>query len=319
MTTGGDPFRPVRAGEPLVIGATAWNAAMLAGKAELRRRAALAASTLDPRLEPDLVLVRNDTGDDLDGFSVVGLGDPVTKAAARLAQFKGRGAIAGAVPTLASRGRFAVLQEPIRDGAVGLALVSGVTVGRVFVSTLTEVDGDHADVADGETGFLAACGSGAARILWMEPLADREEGFEDKPWCILLLGRGGDPGAMFAVLVTIDGGDAGSEEANCSWTYTVTDLRGRLLGLAKSPYKRRLPQTPYTETPTDTVGQAFYDVLGVLQLYDANETPQVEEPCDPEAIDGGFVGDDEDYEKSIDGGAPDTAFPSLDGIDGGAP
>lgn len=99
------------------------------------------------------------------------------------------------------------------------------------------------------------------------------------------------PQMLFAVRVTKDGGSAGTVSASCTFTYTCTLDSGFELGTLKSPQKCRLPNTPYTQPADGSWGAGFYDKDGTFVLWDANECPQVEDPC-PEAstelvIDGG--------------------------------
>lgn len=275
MTTG-DPFRRVRPGGPIRIPAAAQNVWNDMAKAALLHRHDVRALP-GGAVFPYDTLVRNDTGGDLPRFSIVALGAPITKPVDRIEGFTNRQAVIGTTPVAASRGRFAILQEPIREDAVGLALAVGMSIARVELPSPNNVDADWADVKPAATDVLLASGAGAARILWVEPFADREAGFESLPWCIVRLGAGGDPGMQFAVKVTEDGGVAGSVSTNCTWTYTVKDLRGRTLATAKSPLKLRNPDTPYMSTPADSIGTAYYDEAGVLQLLDANERFDLEE------------------------------------------
>lgn len=99
------------------------------------------------------------------------------------------------------------------------------------------------------------------------------------------------PQTIFAVRVTKDGGSAGTVSATCSFTYTVELDSGFELGTGLTPQKCRLPNTPYTQPDDGSWGAGFYDKNGDFVLWDANECPQVEDPC-PESstelvIDGG--------------------------------
>lgn len=80
------------------------------------------------------------------------------------------------------------------------------------------------------------------------------------------------PNQLFAVYVTRDGGSAGGGGEDCDWTYEVSTLSGRLLGTEMTPKKRRDPGMEYTETPSSTIGSAYFDEFGIFTLYDANET-----------------------------------------------
>lgn len=87
------------------------------------------------------------------------------------------------------------------------------------------------------------------------------------------------PQQLFAVRVTIDGGSAGSISADCSFTYKAVSDDGFLYGEHLTPARRRLHHVPYTTTPDNSWGAGFWDKTGTFVLWDANETPDVEDPC----------------------------------------
>lgn len=81
---------------------------------------------------------------------------------------------------------------------------------------------------------------------------------------------------VFAVKVYKDGGASGSISTNCTWTYTVKTLSGRTLGTGKTPKARRFTLMIYPLVADGTIGTAYFDEAGVLQLLDANELPDIE-------------------------------------------
>lgn len=80
---------------------------------------------------------------------------------------------------------------------------------------------------------------------------------------IIVWRKKGAPG-VFVVKVASDGGDAGGVGTDCSLTYTVTDLSGRVLGTGVSPEQSRYPETTYLPAGAD--GRSFYGIAG----YDEN-------------------------------------------------
>lgn len=84
-------------------------------------------------------------------------------------------------------------------------------------------------------------------------------------------------GKMFPVLVTKDAGSAGTYAADCSFTYTVTDIAGNSLGTGMTPIKPRITGTPYSQPADGSYGMGFYDDAGDFQLYEAVE----EKPTGP--------------------------------------
>lgn len=103
---------------------------------------------------------------DLDQFSVVGLGDPVITPDDDLDEFKGRIVLEAVTPTEADhKGKFALLLEPLAEGAIGRACVCGACVVQV---ELTDEDHEFADVTDSDATKLTSCDDGSALILWIE-------------------------------------------------------------------------------------------------------------------------------------------------------
>jgi hypothetical protein len=164
-----DPFRKVRTGDPLRIPAAAYNAFIDA--AHLARRIdpdALRAPPLTAAQE-HLVLVRNDSGEDLPRFGILGIARPIVEPGTEgnEDEFKRRAAVIGAAITATDEyvGRFVVAREPIASGRIGLAVVRGVTAAMVNV---TDNEHGHADTYPNEQ-LLRSGFTGAARILWKEP------------------------------------------------------------------------------------------------------------------------------------------------------
>jgi hypothetical protein len=131
-------------------------------------------------LQPDLqersaysdlavVSVKNMTGGSLPRFSVVGLDAPIfdpTLGDDALAAFQSFVGFHAVVPTLAGyEGYYGILLEPLGDGAIGTAAVSGVVPVRLNVIS----PGDEwAEVSDGLTSCLQTGPTGSAQILWRQ-------------------------------------------------------------------------------------------------------------------------------------------------------
>lgn len=183
-----DPNKKVRRGERLQgIPAAAWNGFVDASKA---RRNDLVNNGAGPNALGDtrqtgIVLVQN-VGDALvDQFGVLGLGPPIILPADNEAEFVRRPTFEGDVPVKATHGaRFAILLEPIASGDIGKAVVSGVTVGRVHVTTAQLADPPmRAEIDDTDSSRLALSASGPAEVLWQETLEA-----EGDAWALLRLG-----------------------------------------------------------------------------------------------------------------------------------
>lgn len=176
-----DPLKKVRAGDPLNIPATAYNAFVDAALAARRGQLDRAGGPIASRPDAGIILVSNATGTDLDRFGVVGLDAPIIDPADNADGFAERPAMSGVTPTAEHAGRFGVLLEPIADGAVGRAVVAGVTVCRI---TLASEAHTHAVAAVDATAALASADGGDALILWHEPGTG-------ELWAIIRIGAGG--------------------------------------------------------------------------------------------------------------------------------
>lgn len=84
-----------------------------------------------------------------------------------------------------------------------------------------------------------------------------------------------NPYSLFAVKVTQTGGSGGDDATACSFTYTVKDLNLNTIGTAMTPKKRRTAVGAYVAGGANTIGSAYVDETGALQLFDANEVPDV--------------------------------------------
>jgi len=143
-------------------------------------------------VEQAMVYVKNDTGSDLTKGAVVALGDPIyDDPTGDEAMFlHGELAFTGGTPheTYGDAGKFAVLDQAIGNGNVGVACIQGVVRVKVIFATGTE---KWADITDGSTATLTAAATGSARILWRdEPASD----WPETVWAVCLIGAGGAGG-----------------------------------------------------------------------------------------------------------------------------
>lgn len=208
---GGDAFRKVIAGSPLQISARAWSVLMEMAQWYLSARSS-GAGLGGVNQSAGIVSVRNDTGGDLDRFSVVGVSEPIIGSTDHLQRFKNRVTLVGEEPGDPEHwGRIAVLQEPVADGKIGRAVVSGITVVKV-----SSYDGNHgfADIDDGQTGHLKSCCLGSARIIWKQSgVSARTPG-----WAVVLLGDSAERGVWVEITDQTDLGDN-------RWSYTFAEVR----------------------------------------------------------------------------------------------
>ena len=193
----GDTFKKVQSGDPLRIPAETLNTFIDAARDFKARRQS---RTREPQFDfrqTGIIPVKNNSGADRNRFDVLGIDRPIFAPVDSLASFQDRVALVGAVPTEADHfGRFVVLLEPLRAGAIGQACVSGVCQVRLNV-----LDEEHefADVDDQCAENLQTGTSGSAFILWKEPAEygdyggcydyDYGYGYEILRWAVVRIGN----------------------------------------------------------------------------------------------------------------------------------
>lgn len=83
---------------------------------------------------------------------------------------------------------------------------------------------------------------------------------------------------IFAVQVTKTAGVAGNSTTLCTYVYTVKDVSGTTeLGTSKVPKKWRNTDAKRKMLfpVAGSIGLAYYDESGTIQLFDANEVPYI--------------------------------------------
>ncbi|HAT10332.1 MAG TPA: hypothetical protein DCS97_07010 [Planctomycetes bacterium] len=157
-------LQPVSPGQKLTISAGDYNAMLDAARAHRSQRGAFGAREQESGVS-DSVLIRNSSGENRDRLDILAIGDPLILPSENLNAWRGRVALDGITP-LESTGRIAVLQEPIADGAIGRAVICGVT--PVSLDVIDETD-TRAEMEDGIYATLRTGAQGSARIVWKEP------------------------------------------------------------------------------------------------------------------------------------------------------
>jgi hypothetical protein len=154
----------VSSGQKLRIPAADYNAFVDAAEAYKSQSRQQQVDRNGVPLPPDVALVRNDSGADQDRFAILGLDAPLIGPDENLLGFQEHLTFSGISPDEDQHAhRFCVLQEPIAAGAIGRAVVAGVTPVQLDVQA---ADDDLAGVVTDETGSLKTGTEGGARILW---------------------------------------------------------------------------------------------------------------------------------------------------------
>ena len=173
-------LKRVHPGDPISLSSNAYNAWCDAADDLRQRQMATSASQQLETRDVDIVLVRNDSGADVDQHGVLGIDGPLITPDDNLDEFKRRVVISGVTPAVAHVFCFVVLLEPLPAGAVGLAIISGVCTVQVDVASASDTT-CGADVDD--TAKLKSA-TGFNQILW------KETGTGTK-WAIVRIGVGG--------------------------------------------------------------------------------------------------------------------------------
>lgn len=167
-----DDFRKVRPGAPLRITARAWNRIV----DTVTTKPALVGEQTGFGIAPNVVLIKNTSGHVVPRFGVLGItgveilpssaANPTQAEKDRTARFVESPVLTGSTPYTAQHAdRFVVAMEPIADGAVGVAAVSGVFACKVNV---TSTNHRFASVKNNDRTQLASAACGVIQLLWVE-------------------------------------------------------------------------------------------------------------------------------------------------------
>lgn len=174
--------------------------------------------------QPRVTRIVNETGQHLNQYAVVGITNVNALPAADDGSFLERVVFRGIAPVAGTHaGRFAVLLQSAPVGAVVPALIAGVAMVKIDDGGVSS--GSRAEIVNGQTGYLQLSAHGSAAVLW------REEGAGQK-WGIVRLGTAP---AVFPVSLSMTGGSQGTHQSAATWTYSVSDMEGRLLASGVNP------------------------------------------------------------------------------------
>ncbi len=175
----GDPLQRFSSGDPLnTLRADTLNA--LVDSAKLVRaklaRGQFGANIIGYDAGPKSleILIRNDTGADIPAWGVVRPGASLEDVTANPVEVATRPLFQGLTPT--AGGIFAVVQEPIPEDGIGVAIIIGVALVNLLVTST----GDTYANCTTATDKLTTGSTGAARIIW------KESGTGDKLGLVLM-------------------------------------------------------------------------------------------------------------------------------------
>lgn len=184
---------PVASGGKLSISAGEWNKLRADARRVIQDQGRTGPAISLPR-STDCLAVRNDSNSARALFDVVAFNSHVATATRgllitpddNLPEFKGRPVLKAYKPCTDridgknDIGRFGILLQPLKSGAIGLAQISGATVCKINVEDEGHL---YADVKIHESDELLSREVGAAEILW------KEAGTGTGKWAIVRLGQ----------------------------------------------------------------------------------------------------------------------------------
>lgn len=181
-----EALQKVKPGDPLRIPAAAFNAFVDAAEDFKRRTRDIGRRGQPQPLPAGQVHVKNMSGSDAGRFAVLGIDSILFSPTDNPDGFKNQPVPKVVAPAVATHaGRFVVLVEPIADGAVGRAWLTGICPVRVNVDQAYDA---WAEVEDGEPARLLSGPNGSARILWCEDPATAGE-----QWALVQIGLAAQP------------------------------------------------------------------------------------------------------------------------------
>ena len=161
----GDPFRHVRPGQRLEVPAAAYNAFLDAARRERGRMLDTGQDRDADGRKYDVIKVRNASGGDVPRFGVLALTGPIIAPYPEPAEFQAQVAMDGETPVGPDR-PFAILLEPLADGAIGRAVVAGIVPVRLTTDGPPGLG--YAVPIDGSVINLRPAAAGPARIVWTD-------------------------------------------------------------------------------------------------------------------------------------------------------
>lgn len=154
-------MQKVLPGQQLKIPASTFNTMIDAASAYQRSSMNGGANAMRPDTQAGIVSIRNQSGQDCERFSVLGLSTVLVTPSDKATEFASRFAFNAVLPDSTHSRKFVVLQEPIKNGAFGRAMVLGVT--PVLVKRLRAFS-TRVGIHTGQT-YLKT-GVQGAQILW---------------------------------------------------------------------------------------------------------------------------------------------------------
>lgn len=199
-------------GEPLNIPAADYNRFVDAAENYLRNRNLKQPAKFNPTDLRAVLLVRNDSSQQIPRFGVMGIDGPVFDPAEQLLSFQNYPVLRGNIPNEEiHQGRFVITLQPIAPTTIGYVLAAGVVQVQIQSDDESVM---QADILNGVTEHLQAINGGAASILWR----DNGQGVK---WALIRFGGGGGvvSGAGTWVIVRLIPAQADPAQSTALWLW----------------------------------------------------------------------------------------------------
>lgn len=186
-------LRHVRSGERFRYSASTHNAFVDAALAHRQGQHDQSVANSRTINQTGIVLVRNDSGSDRSRFDVLGITGVLINPTDNAQAFQNAPAFIADEPTIHHFGRFVVLQEPLKAGAIGKAVISGITPCQVRFDETNE-DATRADIVATDMLALTPHSNGAAVVLWRAEAS--EDPYETSRWALVRVGNAASNGFL---------------------------------------------------------------------------------------------------------------------------
>src|ERR1041384_2909091 len=120
-------MRKVLPGQPIQIAASSFNTMLDAAQDYRNRGQSLEAEALRPSARAGIIVVRNQSGVDRNRFDVLGLSSILISPTDNFREFAARFAMNAVTTATTHTQKFCVLQEPVKNGGLGRAMIVGIT------------------------------------------------------------------------------------------------------------------------------------------------------------------------------------------------
>lgn len=149
------------------------------------------------QLSANEILVYNNSGYDISRYGILAIeGVKILPDTQGLSEFQRRPVLSGILPNWAgqSDGKFVICLEPIKNGAIGVAAIDGITVAPVYINVESDT---YADIFGSGMQMLTSCTSGTCQILY------KEAGAGNIKWAIVRFGGTGGAGVTWISLTNV--------------------------------------------------------------------------------------------------------------------